>query len=75
MGNKGGRTIDSDMEKQYFDSPERIISVPSGKRQFDAALFGETVQRGFSKVRILNPRSMNRNPYVCSLAFQGRRAE
>jgi len=52
MGNKGGKDSSDIMEKQYFDSAERIISVPSGKRKFDAALFGETVQRGFAKVRI-----------------------
>ena len=38
------------MEKQYFDAEERIISIPAGKRKFDAALFGETIQQGFTKV-------------------------
>ena len=29
---------------------ERIISIPKGKRPFDAALFGATIQKGFAKV-------------------------
>lgn len=37
-------------EKETEDTTEKIICLPKGKREFNAALFGETIQKGFAKV-------------------------
>ena len=40
------------MEEDPKKGEEKIISLPKGKREFNATLFGETIQKGFAKVSI-----------------------